>query len=115
MDAKPAGRETQASFGCGTREGAAQYRVQRRGGHLLGTESGGKGRNEKAAPGKVPARPGPFGVVPSRTPQCNKCAADVKRPHWSRGAACCRAAVFPGRRKESVKGGLGRKVPQVRG
>lgn len=47
-----------------------------------------KGRNEKAAPGKVPARPGPFGVVPSRTPECIKCAADVKSPHGSRGAAC---------------------------
>ncbi|MBS2059001.1 hypothetical protein AO961_32255 [Pseudomonas aeruginosa] len=81
----------------------------------LSAEPGGKGRNEKAAPGKVPARPSPFGVVPSRTPQCNKCAADVKRPHWSRGAACCRTAVLPGRRKESVKGGLGRKAQQVRG
>ncbi|OPE34699.1 hypothetical protein APB46_33110 [Pseudomonas aeruginosa] len=73
-------------------------------------EPGVKGRNEKAAPGKAPARPGPFGVVPSRTPQCIKCAADVKRPHWSRGAACCRAPVIPGRRRASVKGGRGRKA-----
>ncbi|OPE14089.1 hypothetical protein APA66_33250 [Pseudomonas aeruginosa] len=104
---------TQADSGCGVRRGrTALYRAHRRGGRLLSAESGGKGRNEKAAPGKVPARPGPFGVVPSRTPQYNKCAADVKRPHWSRGAACCRAAVFPGRRKESIKGGQGRKAPR---
>ena len=47
----------------------------------------GAGRNEKAAPGKAPARPGPFGVVPSRTPECIKCAVDGKRPRWSLGAA----------------------------
>lgn len=57
------------------------------------SREGRAGRNEKAAPGKVPARPSPFGVVPSRTPQCNKCAADVKRPHWSRGASC--AGLLP--------------------
>lgn len=54
----------------------------------LSAEPGWKGRNEKATPGKVPARPSPFGVVPSRTPQCIKCAADVKRAHGNRGVAC---------------------------
>ncbi|MCO1981033.1 hypothetical protein FA422_32425, partial [Pseudomonas aeruginosa] len=48
--------------------------------------------------------------VYKRQPQCIKCAAEVKRPHWSRGAACCRAAVFPGRRRESIKGGWRRKA-----
>lgn len=57
-------------------------------GRQLSAGPGGKGGNEKAAPGKVPARPGPFGVVPSRTPQCIKCAADVKRAHGNRGVAC---------------------------
>lgn len=73
--------------------GAVSNSTSGQGGRLLSAESGGKGRNEKAAPGKVPARPGPFGVVPSRTPQCIKCAADVKSPHGNRGASC--AGLLP--------------------
>lgn len=75
------------------KDGAVSSSASRQRCHLLGAESGGRaGRIEKAAPGKAPARPGPFGVVPSRTPQCIKCAADVKRP-WSRGATC--AGLLP--------------------
>lgn len=73
--------------------GAVSSSAPGKGCRQLSAEPGVKGRNEKAAPGKVPARPGPFGVVPSRTPQCNKCAADVKRPLRSRGAAC--AGLLP--------------------
>ena len=59
LDAKPAGRETQASFGCGTRgRSGAVSRFSARA-VICSVLSREEGQERKAAPGKVPARPGP--------------------------------------------------------